>query len=79
MMKSMSGTTATIGAWLLALSSTRATDRRRSNRRAAPWRIRHLRRELVHDCLRLHAVRMLAFNVMVGSRERRQIVGCSIS
>ena len=53
MMKSIKGTTASIGAWLFALSSTEppiATEYPAGSERV------HLRRELIHQRLRLRAV-----------------------
>ena len=56
MMKSISGTTATIGAWLLALSSTEPPTATEYPGRQLLCEFRHLRRELIDDRFRLHAV-----------------------
>ena len=53
MTNSMSGTTATIGAWLLALSSTEPPSFDRIAGRQLLGELRDLRRELIDDRLRL--------------------------
>ena len=56
MMKSMSGTTAAIGAWLFALSSTEPPIATEYPAGSAFRELLDLRRELIHDRLRLHGV-----------------------
>ena len=56
MMKSMSGTTAAIGAWLFALSSTEPPIVTEYPAGSPFTKLGHLRRELIHDCLRLRGV-----------------------
>ena len=60
MIKSISGTTASIGAWLFALSSTAPPTATEYPAGSPLCELLHLRRELVHDRFRLHVVEGLA-------------------